>query len=39
MHTFLILVGLKFIATAYKLQVGYPPGAPFFQVLWGESSP
>jgi len=23
----------EYIATAYKLQVGHPPGAPFFQLL------
>ena len=23
----------EYIATAYKLQVGHPPGAPFFQIL------
>jgi uncharacterized membrane protein len=23
----------EFIATAYKLEVGHPPGAPFFQLI------
>ncbi len=24
----------EYIATSYKLQVGHPPGAPFFSVSW-----
>ena len=28
----------EFIATAYKMEVGHPPGAPFF-MFWAGSSP